>query len=470
VFRSALLILSGNAAASLLLLARNLIIARLIPVEDYGIAATLAVAMSVVEMMSAFGLQQQIVQSKDGDDPRFQAALQGFQMLRGVFSGIVLFLLARPMADFLNIPQAAWAYQVLAVVPVLNAAVHFDIHRLNRRMVFGPMILTGAIPALVSLLAVWPLAQWYGDYKVMLYAILLQAGISVLTSHLVAERRWKVVFDRAIIADSLRFGWPLLANGILLFAVFNGDKFVVGRILGMEALAIFAMGVTLTLTPTLVMAKSAQNFFLPKLSRLNEPGSEGEAQFAVMARIMIEVAVLNGAILVLGAVLIAAPLVEAVLGAKYAALLPLMVPFAVLHGLRVCKAGPAIVALSRGQSGNAMVANLPRAAFLPISYLVVQGGGNLMTLIWLGIVAELCGFAVSLGLLSRRSGLCVAPIVLPVAAGLALLMAASVLSLPKIAAIMPVWADDVIISVLFGAMLMTMHDVRHYFWRYVRKP
>ena len=107
MFRSALLILSGNAAASLLLLARNLIVARLIPVADYGVASTFAVAMAVVEMMSALGLQQQIVQAKEGEDPRFQAALQGFQLLRGVISGVALFAIAGPMADFLGIPEAA---------------------------------------------------------------------------------------------------------------------------------------------------------------------------------------------------------------------------------------------------------------------------------------------------------------------------------------------------------------------------
>ena len=78
MLRKALLILSGNAAASLLLFARNLVIARLIPVEDYGIASTFAIAMSVVEMASQLGLQQMIVQAREGEDPHFQAALQGF--------------------------------------------------------------------------------------------------------------------------------------------------------------------------------------------------------------------------------------------------------------------------------------------------------------------------------------------------------------------------------------------------------
>ena len=73
MLRKLILIFSGNAAASLMLLARNLLIARLVPVEDYGIAATFAVAMAVVEMASQLGLQQMIIQAQEGDDPKFQA-------------------------------------------------------------------------------------------------------------------------------------------------------------------------------------------------------------------------------------------------------------------------------------------------------------------------------------------------------------------------------------------------------------
>jgi len=119
--KPALLILSGNAAASGLLLIRNLLVAALIPVSDYGIAATFAIAMAVVEMASTFGLQQQIVQSAKGEDPCFQAALQGFQVMRGALAGVVLFILAGPIATFMGIAEVTWAYRVLAVVPVLNA-------------------------------------------------------------------------------------------------------------------------------------------------------------------------------------------------------------------------------------------------------------------------------------------------------------------------------------------------------------
>ena len=413
MFRSALLILSGNAAASLLLLARNLIVARLIPVEDYGVAATFAIAMAVVEMASALGLQQQIIQARNGEDPHFQAALQGFQVLRGLISGAVLFVCAGLIADFLNVPQAAWAYRIMALVPVLNALTHFDIHRLNRSMVFWPVILTGAVPALLSVLAVWPLAHLYGDYRVMLYAIVVQAAMTAVISHVVARRPYQLVLDRAVMAQSLRFGWPLLLNGILLFGVFNGDKLIVGRELGMETLAIFAMGFTLTLTPTLVMAKSAQNFFLPQLSTLDRLTPEGEARFIHLAMATLQAILVMGLVLVVGVALCGIPVVMVLLGEKYAALLQYLVWLAVMQALRMAKAGPSIVALSCGHTANALVANVLRILTLPLCWYVAVTTGDLLTIIIIAVAGELLGHLVALGMLRYRSHVTLRRVILP---------------------------------------------------------
>ena len=374
--------------ASLLLLARNLIIARLIPVEDYGVAATFAVAMAVVEMASAFGLQQQIVQSKEGDDPKFQAGLQGFQLLRGVISGVILFLLAGPLAAFLGIPEVAWAYQVLALVPVLNALQHFDIHRLTRAMQFKALLLTGSLPALISLIAVWPLVTVFGNWQVMLWALLLQAALAALVSHICAERRWQLSLDRAILAKSMRFGWPLLLNSILMFLVFQGDKLIVGRLQGMEALAVFSMGVTLLLTPTLVFAKSAQNLFLPKLSAAQE---DPEA-FARIAQRCLQTVALAALALVLGTLLLGGPVVHLLLGEKYAPLLPLLIWFAISQALRMAKAGPAIVALALGQTSNALWANVLRSLCLPLAWVVAERGGSLLDILLIATLGEVWGW------------------------------------------------------------------------------
>lgn len=456
MFRSALLILSGNAAASLLLLARNLIVARLISVEDYGIAATFAISMAVVEMMSQLGLQQQIVQAKDGDNTRFQAGLQGFQVLRGVLSGMILFFAAGLIADFLNIPEIAWAYQVMALVPVLTALQHFDIHRLNRQMRFWPVVLTGAVPALISLAAVWPLYLWLGDYRVMLWAIITQIALMTIVSHIVAERPYRLLLDRAIMAGSLRFGWPLLVNGILMFGVFNGDKLIVGRVLGMETLAIFAMGFTLTLTPTLVMAKSAQNFFLPQLSKVDQDTQAGVAQFQHLSMTTLQVSLLNGAILVVAIALLGAFFVQALLGEKYAALIPLLVPMSVLQAMRVAKSGNAVVALSVGHTANAMLANMVRVATLPLVWYALVQGVDLLGVIWIATGGEVLGYFLSLWLLHRRVGTGLRPMFWPI-------VCLTIFTL--VAAMVSSSFSWIILSGLILICIMTMTDLRHYIMR-----
>lgn len=461
MLRHAILILSGNSFASLLLFARNIVVARLIPVEDYGIAATFAIAMAVVEMASQLGLHQLIVQARNGEDPRFQAALQGFQLLRGLLSGLLLAVLAGVLADFMNIPEVAWAYQVLALIPVLNALQHFDIHRLNRSMRFRPMILTGAVPAVLSLLAIWPLAAWLGDYRVMLGALLLQAASATITSHLVAEQPYRLVLDRAITRHALSFGWPLLVNGALLFAAYQGDRVIVGRELGMLELALFSMGVTVTLTPTLIMAKSLQNLFLPQLSQETDPRSD---HYAALCQAVVQATLLSGAVLVPVVQIFGPWVITAALGDRYTALVPLLGLFAVQQGIRLLKNGPNLISLALGHSIDAMLANGVRVLFLPLAWVLVVQGYGVVSLLLMGIVAELLGFALSIVLVLRRLELSLRPSWRPIALTLAMMAAATLSAVAPQAGLSR--AADGAVLLLFAALSISSGLL----YRHVRAP
>ncbi len=410
MLKKAFMLVSGNAFGSAMSLARNLIVARLISPEDYGIASTFAISMSIVEMLSNFGLNQMIVVDKDGDDPRVQSGLQGFQVLRGLTSSLLLFAISDPYARFLGIPDLAWAYQVIAFIPLINGLQHFDVHRLKRHMKFNPSIVSLSVPQLISVLALWPLALIYDDYRIMLVALFVQAAAMVILSHLTAERPYRVRLDLGQMRDATKFGWPLLLNGILLFGVFNGERLIVGRELGMLQLGLFSMAQTLTLTPTLVLAGSCQTFFLPQLSKANERPQA----FQWLGIATMEASLVIGVLLVLGVSLVGAPIFDLLLGPKYAAMIPILVPIAVLQAVRVAKTGGALVALAKGQSANAMVANLFRVLSLPISWWAVVRTGDVYVIIWISTVAEVIGYLVSVFLTSRRTGLNMLPLLLPV--------------------------------------------------------
>ena len=400
MMRTLLMIFSGSAGAAAFSFIRNLIVARMISVEDYGIAATFAIVMTVIEMLSSLGMPQQIVQAREGQDPKFQAGLQGFNLLRGVIGAVVLVLAAGWVSAFMGIPEVAWAYQVLAIVPLMNGLQHFDMHRMKRQMRFGPSIAFEMVPVLISMLAAFPLALWLGDYRVMLAAIVIQMVLAVAVSHVVAERAFRIRLDLEVFGKALKFGWPILLNHLLLFLIFNGEKIIVGRDLGMEPLAILAMAFTLTLTPTLVLERVGQNFFLPQLSA----NQTTPATFDRLAVVTLQMALLNGALIVLAMVLIGPGFVRLVLGEGYEPLAGLIIWAALLNGIRALKSGAAVIALSRGANVIVLIANLFRVASLPLSLWALQMGEGLLTVILIATLGEICGGLMAYWLVIRRMG------------------------------------------------------------------
>lgn len=466
MFRSAFLILSGNSFASLLLLVRSVVIAHLISVSDFGIASTFALSLSIVEMVSALGVQQQIVQHKDGDERFFQNTLHGLQGVRAIVNAVLLFCLAGPIAAFFNVPEAAWAYRVMALAPLMNGMAHLDPHRMNRKMRYLPTLATLVLSALVSLVLVWPLSRVFTDYSLMLYAVLIQSLTALMISHLLAERRYRWGFDRSVIGESLRFGWPVILNAILLFLVFNGERLIVGRELGMGALAVFSMAFTLVLTPTLVMEGSAQSFFLPQLSAAR-PDSD---RFEHLAVATLQCHLLFGAVILTGVALLGGPMVHLLLGPKYAAAIPILTWLAIMQGIRVSKGGSSAVTLAYAFTENGLVASLMRVALLPLAWYITATGGSLLHVIWLGILGELIGFAASLLLARYRLRLSLRPLLPQLCMMGAIFLVGALHAYgqaePDQANLSPLWTGGALI-VLFTLVVATGKDLRLYVRRRV---
>ena len=203
---------------------RNIIVARLISTDDFGIASTFFISISLFEMISNLSVDRLLVQAEDGDGPEFQATAQAFQALRGAANSLLMFLLAWPFSRLFDIPQALWAFQCVALVPLIRGFVHLDPKRLHREMRFGRDVLSELLPQAVALALAWPLAKWFGNYAAVLWLLVAQAAAMVLVSHITAVRRYAWAWNRALFTRMARFGWPLLLNGLLMFLIRQGTE------------------------------------------------------------------------------------------------------------------------------------------------------------------------------------------------------------------------------------------------------
>lgn len=394
MLRIFLTIFSGTALGAAILMVRNLMIARMLSPADYGIASTFAVAMAVVAMLSELGSSQYIIHSRDGNSREFHAASNGFSILRGIVGSIILFFTADLVASFFGHPELAWAYQIIAVSPLLLGFFHGDVFRMRRQMRFRSSFFINTLPHLISTLAVWPLYQFLPDFRLMIGVALVQAATMLLSSFAIAERRYELRFSATFIRGLLRFGWPILLNGALLFLVFNGERLVVGNALTMEDLAILSLGLSLTLTPILAVSNSLGLFFLPQLTALKDD----RAAFLGVASVTFQTYYTFSAASILGITLLSGPFLHGVLGGKYDEAVVLMPLLAVMQGIRMAKEASSTVGLAQGMTINGLLGNLPRVLMLPLAWLAVKQGGSFEVVIWLGILGEAIGFVLALGI------------------------------------------------------------------------
>lgn len=263
--------------------ARNLILANLLGAENQGIAATFAIALSFLEMLSDFSAGRLIVQADDGEDAGLQASLHSWDIGRGLVLGALMFAAAEKIAGFFHAPSAEWAFRLLALVPVLKGFEHLDLRRFQRRMHFGRYAVSSLVPQLATAALAYPLARHFGDYSAALYLVIIQVSLTVVASHLLAERRFRVGLRQEHVRRLVEFGLPLILNGIVLFVILQGDRAIVGRYYTSADLGVYATVGGLALMAGNLLMSVVSPLALPVLSRAK---SDPDQYRMILARMM----------------------------------------------------------------------------------------------------------------------------------------------------------------------------------------
>lgn len=377
---------------------RNIIVARLISQEDFGIAVTFAITISILEMTSGLSTDKLLIQAKHGNDPRFQGTAQLIEASRGLIISSILFIFAGPIAILFDAQDAKWAFQVLALLPLLKGLIHLDLHRFQREMKYIPAVSIEAISNLLVTLVAWPLCVWSKNYSAMLWILLVQAGIMMIESHIIAERRYAWSWDRIYLKECFVFGWPLLINGLLMFGIFQGDRFIIGsgdRLFQnspytLSDLAVYSVAFSLTLAPTLLVANISTSLFLPLLSRIQDISGQFIRHYIFYCRMVS----LAGGMIAIPLVIAGGWIVTTVYGQKYAAAAEVVGWLAAMQALRVIRVGPTLAAMSRADTRNAMVSNMVRTSALLGVIAVAIMGEKLVWIAISGFVGELLALGV----------------------------------------------------------------------------
>ncbi len=465
----------GQAAIQASSFLRNIFLARLISPADFGIAAIFGITLQMIEMLSNVSAEMFLIQSADGDKERLQATAQFFRAARGTVNGLVILLLAGPIARLFGVPQATWAFRCLGLLPLLRGLYHLDMSRLQRSLRFAPTAIADAGSSWFATLVAVPLAFWFRDYSAMLWSLIIQVSAATIVSHILAERRYAWAWDSGYWQRMVSFGWPLMINGILMFGIFEGDRLIIGSAerlfprssYDLSDLGIYSATFSLTMAPTQFVANICSSLFLPLLSRTQGMPD----QFRRRYRACSQAACLAAAIISIFFITAGGRLVAVVYGSKYATGGRIIGWLAAMWALRIIRVAPTLAAMSLGDTKNTMLSNCVRTFAL-----VGMAGASAIgaPLVWIaisGFSGELLALAVSVWRLHRKSGIPASLCAKPIAAAAAGMLVASFSAWGLGASLVATIASCLgCILLVTAGMLAAFRTLRHDVWFSLSKP
>ncbi len=267
--------LLGHGTAQVIRLGGNIIVARLLFPEAFGIMGTVFAVMIGITMFSDIGLGPGIIQDRRGTDPAFLRTAWTLQVVRGVFIWLVSFPLALVVYWSNHEPLFLWLIPIAGLTCVLSGFNSVSLITCKRRLSFGRMTIlnlsanAAGTASMIGCALVYP-TVWALLVNAFVGAIIVLAGSFLFVPEIPMRWQW----DPESVRGLVRFGRWIFVGTALTFLVSRLDIFILGSTAGMAVLGVYATAKNFAFAALDALGMLASTVLMPVYSRLSEHGPE----------------------------------------------------------------------------------------------------------------------------------------------------------------------------------------------------
>lgn len=273
--RAAALHFGEYAVSQGLRFASNLILARMLVPEDFGMMLLVNLLLHGLEMFSDIGLGPALIQHRAGEEPRFLHTAWTLGLARGVGLWALASLLAWPMATFYGEPRLLVVLPIAALSLVLDAACSAYVVVLERRLEFGRLMAIELSGYLVSIGVMVGGAYFTATVWPLVAGLLVNAGLSSALTHLVlGGPPMRLRIDREAARQLIHFGRWLFVSSMLTFLAGQLDRIILGKLLDVSELGVYAIAFMMAQVIVALTHELSRSVLNPVYARARELGPE----------------------------------------------------------------------------------------------------------------------------------------------------------------------------------------------------
>ena len=348
----------GGSKAILLLV--QIILARLLSPEAFGVLAILLVVTQVSDSIAQSGLGMALIQKSDSSDGSYSTAWWLSLSLAAALY-IVVFLAAPAISVFYGMPDLVAYLRVLGLIVFFNSANSIQRSFLQRSLNFKSIFAATTLAAFASGVAGIVMAFLEFGVWALVAQSLLQSAFTCIVMWVMVS--WKPTFDfEAGEAKSLfGYGWKICITGILNVFYSGISELIIGRACSAGELGLYSQGRKYPQAAIGVMSNSIANVLFPMFSAIKDDASE--LRKAIRRGLKLGTFVV--APMSLLAAVIAEPLVTLLLTEKWLACVPIFQLTCVSNALLMLQLVNLRAYMALGDSG----------LYMRLQIIKVLGGG-----------------------------------------------------------------------------------------------
>ena len=374
------LLIGSQLLSAALSFFRNIVIVRMVTVEEYGVVAAFSLVLTFVEVISQLSFDKYLLVTDKSSVVSHLSVIHSLSIFRGIVLSLPLIIFCEEISLYFEVEEY-WLFGLVALIPFIRGFTSYGYVLKQRDMDFMPISMFELVPQLTATLLAYPLILLLDNLLACAILIVSVPLVAVLTSHFLVNVKYQISWDSDSILKIWSFSWPLLTSGILVFASMQGDKAVVAYSYDTYHLGMFSAIFALFSMPTLILQRILTSYYTPLAS--NSPSVE---------RIFDEIIAVSSFFSILalsGMAFIGAYLVPLILGAEYANNDYLVLAFACVFSLRVFGISHRLLPLVTGNTSVILGSTVIRCVVLPLALYFGAIGERIELIVIVSFLGEL---------------------------------------------------------------------------------
>ena len=263
LLRGAIWTVGAFGVGQLLRLATNIVLARLLAPELFGIMQIVYSLRTGIEMISDVGIGQNIVYNKDANEPDFYNTAWTLQAVRSILLWLVFCAAALPVARFYHSSILFPVIPFAALAIVIGGFSSTSRFLLQKRMKFRTLTIFDGTVAFISSAGQIVWAYFSPTIWALVFGPLIGISALMIGSHLILpDVRQKFYVSRQYAAQILSFGKWIFASSIIYFLSTNFDRLYLAKTIPLEMLGVYGIARALSeLLSTVVLQLGSSVIF-----------------------------------------------------------------------------------------------------------------------------------------------------------------------------------------------------------------